>query len=252
MNPELLLSRIRVVLCRPSHPGNIGSAARAMKTMGLSALYLVQPRQFPDPEAVRLATAAVDVLESARIEDSLADALRGTVFAVALSARARDLGPAVLTPRPMMALLLEKAMQGEVALVFGNESSGLDNREIELCQALVSIPTNPACSSLNLAAAVQVLAYEARMAAWSGEALAAPGKTTPLSAPLATHEEVEGLHAHLEMVMRDTGFYNPAQPGRLLARLRRLFGRIQLERDEVNILRGILSATQQPTRHGRR
>jgi tRNA/rRNA methyltransferase len=252
MNPELLLSRVRVVLCRPSHPGNIGAAARAMKTMGLSDLRLVLPRAFPDPEADARATGAVDVLQAAKIHASLDEALSGSVFSVALSARRRDLGPQPGEPRAMAAQLLGEAAFGEVALVFGNETVGLANDEIQHCNAAVTIPANPAFSSLNLGAAVQVLCYELRMAAWSGVPPMADPKATPFASPAATHDEIEGLYGHLEAVMCDTGFLNPAQPGRLMPKLRRLFGRARLERDEVNILRGLLAATRQPTRHGRK
>jgi tRNA/rRNA methyltransferase len=252
MNPELLLSRVRVVLCRPSHPGNIGAAARAMKTMGLSDLRLVEPRAFPDPEADARATGAVDVLQTAKIHASLGEALSGSVFSVALSARRRDLGPQPGEPRSMAVQLLGEAAHGEVALVFGNETGGLANDEIQQCSAAVTIPANPEFSSLNLGAAVQVLCYELRMAAWSGAPPVADPKATPFESPAATHDEIEGLYGHLETVMRDTGFLNPAQPGRLMPKLRRLFGRARLERDEVNILRGLLAATRQPTGHGRK
>lgn len=252
MNPELLLSRIRVVLCRPSHPGNIGAAARAMKTMGLADLRLVAPRTFPDPEADARATGAVDVLERAKINGSLAEALAGTVMAIALSARRRDLGPPPGAPREMAARLLVEAEQGEVALVFGNETVGLTNEEIQLCHAAVTIPTNPEFSSLNLGAAVQLLCYEIRMAAYAGSPPAADQSVTPFASPLATHDELEGMFAHFESVMTETGFLNPAQPGRLMPKLRRLFGRARLEKDEVNILRGVLAATRIRTGHGRK
>lgn len=252
MNPEVLLSRIRVVLCRPSHPGNIGAAARAMKTMGLSSLYLVSPKQFPNPEADTRATGAVDLLERATVTSSLKEALAGTSFVVALSARQRDLGPVLGAPRETVARLLSEAEDGEVALVFGNETVGLTNDEILHCQAAVTIPTNPDFSSLNLGAAVQVLCYECRMTAFAAKPpVIAPG-VTPFASPVATHDEVEGLYGHLEAVMTSTGFFNPEQPGRLLPKLRRLFGRIRLERDEVNILRGILASTQVKTGHGRK
>ena len=251
MNPDLLLSRLTVVLCRPSHPGNIGAAARAMKTMGLSKLVLVQPRSFPDPEADARATGAVDVLNSAVVTESLAEALSGKVLAVALSARQRDIGPVVSSPRTMVRQMLVAAEAGEVALVFGNESVGLSNAEIQLCQAAITIPTNPEFSSLNLGSAVQLLCYECRMAAYDDAPPVSNQGVTQFASVPATHDEVEGLYAHLECVMTETGFFNPAQPGRLLPKLRRLFGRVQLERDEINILRGILAATQAPTRHGR-
>ncbi len=252
MNRESLLSRIRVVLCRPSHPGNIGAVARAMKTMGLSSLYLVQPKQFPDPEANTRATGAVDLLEKANISTSLAEALAGCVFAVALSARQRDLGPEIGQPRETVARLLAEAENGDVALVFGNETVGLSNEEILHCQAAVTIPTNPDFSSLNLGSAVQVLCYECRMAAFSERPPIAGQGVTPFVSPTASLDEVEGLFGHLESVMTDTGFFNPAQPGRLLPKLRRMFGRIRLEKDEINILRGILASTEVKTGHGRK
>ena len=252
MKPEDLLARIRVVLCRPSHPGNIGAAARAMKTMGLTDLWLVEPRQFPDPEADARATGAVDVLQAARVVARLPEALAETRFAVALSARPRDLGPPVGAPRETVARLLAEAAQGPVALLFGNETVGLTNDEVRECQAAATIPTNPDFSSLNLGSAVQVLCYECRMSAFAGQPPLASQGATPFAAPAATHREVAGLMAHLEQVMTDTGFFNPEQPGRLLPKLQRLFARARLESDEVNILRGLLAATQKPTGHGRR
>lgn len=251
MKPEVLLSRIRIVLCRPSHPGNIGAAARAMKTMGLGHLCLVSPKQFPDPEADTRATGAVDLLQQAKIYPSLKEALAGTVFVVGLSARRRDLGPEIGEPREMVARLLAAATEGEVALVFGNETVGLSNDEIQLCHAAVSIPTNPDFSSLNLGSAVQVLCYEVRMGAFAGRPPALGALVTPFVSPTATHSEVEGFYQHLEAVMTATGFFNPEHPGRLIPKLRRLFGRIRLERDEVNILRGVLAATQSHTGHGK-
>lgn len=251
MKPADLLDRIRIVLCRPSHPGNIGAVARAMKNMGISRLRLVAPKQFPDAEADARAAGATDVLESARVCGSLDAALAGASLVVALSARPRDLGPQPQGVREAVGGLLAAAGHGEVALVFGNETTGLSNDELQRCHAAVTIPANPEFSSLNLGAAVQVLCYELRMAAFGGmppEAVSA----TPFASPSATHDEVEGFYGHLEQVMTASGFFNPAQPGRLLPKLRRLFGRIRLERDEVNILRGILAATQSRTRHGRK
>jgi len=252
MNPEVLLSRIRVVLCRPSHPGNIGAAARAMKTMGLSSLYLVSPKHFPDPEADTRATGAVDVLARATVTSSLKEALAGTAFAVALSARQRDIGPVLGAPRETVARLIAEAAGGDVALVFGNETVGLTNDEILHCQAAVTIPTNPEFSSLNLGSAVQVLCYECRMAAFLEKPPVVEQGVTPFASPVATHDEIEGLYGHLETIMTDSGFYNPEQPGRLFPKLRRLFGRVRLEKDEINILRGILASTQVKTSHGRK
>lgn len=218
--------------------------------MGLSRLTLVNPKLFPDPEADTRATGAVDLLNAAKIFTSLNEALAGTVFAIGLSARQRDLGPAPGAPRQMVSALLSAAEEGDVALVFGNETVGLSNDELQLCHAAVSIPTNPDFSSLNLGSAVQVLCYEARMAAYAERPPSPESVTTPFVSPTATHDEVEGFYAHLETVMTATGFYNPEQPGRLLPKLRRLFGRARLERDEVNILRGVLAATQNKTGHG--
>ncbi|NJD24250.1 MAG: RNA methyltransferase [Betaproteobacteria bacterium] len=252
MNPEDLLSRIRVVLCRPSHPGNIGAAARAMKTMGLSDLHLVAPRSFPDAEADARATGAVDVLQAAKVHADLPAALAGVRLAIALSARRRDLGPPVGDVRAMAAQALVEAAAGEVALVFGNETVGLSNDEVLCCQAAVSIPAKPEFSSLNLGAAVQILCYELRMAAFDAAPPTPDFRATPFASPTATVEEVEGLYAHLEAVALASGFLNPAQPGRLMPKLRRLFARARPERDEINILRGLLAATQQPTGHGRK
>jgi len=247
-SPEQLLARIRVVLSHPSHPGNIGAVARAMKVMGLSRLILINPQRFPDAEATARATGAADLLEQATVCTTLDEALAGTIYAAALTARRRDLGPPAQMPRAAAADLLEQAAQGEVALVFGNETVGLSNEEVQRCQAAVSIPTNPDFSSLNLGSAVQVLCYEARLAAYEGQRLPAPRGATPNVSRAATHEEIEGFYGHLEEVMVATRFLDPAKPKRLLPKLRRLFGKARLEIDEVNILRGILAATQAPPR----
>ena len=223
-----------------------------MKTMGLGDLHLVRPKQFPDPEATTRATGAVDVLEQAKIHDSLEAALADTVFSAALSARQRDLGPIPFEPRSGMAEIMRRAVDGPVALVFGNETSGLTNEEVMNCQCVISIPANPAFSSLNLGAAVQLLSYEARLAAYADVPDVADAKATSFSSPPATNAEVEGLYQHIEAVALASGFYNPQQPGRLFAKIRRLFSRAQLERDEVNILRGILASTQNKTGHGKR
>jgi tRNA/rRNA methyltransferase len=223
-----------------------------MKTMGLSNLVLVSPKKFPDPEADTRATGAIDLLQNATITSSLDVALEGVIFAVGLSARQRDLGPVIGQPRETVARLLDEARLGDVALVFGNETVGLSNEEISRCQAAVTIPTNPEFSSLNLGSAVQVLCHECRMAAFSNKPPLRTQDATPFASPVATLEEVEGLISHFETVMTATGFFNPEQPGRLLPKLRRLFGRVRLEKDEINILRGILASTQVKTSHGRK
>lgn len=246
--PEILLPRVRIVLSATSHPGNIGAAARAMKTMGLTRLYLVNPKQFPDPVAVARAAGAESVLVEAQVCGSLDEALAGTVFAIALSARHRNLGPERLSAREAAPLVLAQAAAGEVALVFGNETSGLSNAEVQRCQRVVFVPANPDYASLNLGAAVQLLCYELRLAALAGQATegarAAVGRGLPFSSPPATRDDVERFYAHLEQVMVHSGFLDPARPRRLMAKIRRLFGRAGLEHDEVNILRGILDAVE--------
>lgn len=237
------LKNIRVVLCETSHPGNIGAAARAMKTMGLEQLVLVQPRRFPDPEAEWRASRATDVLAAARCCTSLDEALAGTAYAIALSARSREIAVPALPPREAAARAVDIALQQPVALVFGNETYGLTTAQVNACNLLVSIPANPEYSSLNLGAAVQVLAYEVRMAALG------PGHAAPdADRVLATHEEVEGLFGHLEQTMLDVGFLDPRHPKKLMPRLRRLFARAQLEQEEVNILRGLLKAFRHPVK----
>jgi len=231
-----LLSHIRVVLSHTSHPGNIGAAARAMKTMGIVALYLVNPKKFPDAEADAMASGASDVLHNARVCASLAEALHGTVYALAMSARRRDLAYAAADARSAAQRLVAAAQQGEVAIVFGTEMSGLTNEEILQCRAMANIPADPTYSSLNLAAAVQVVAYEARAAALGAQLL-----PTSEFEP-ARHEDVENFYVHLEQSLRASGFLDPANPRRLIPRLRRLFGRVQLEQEEVNILRGMLNS----------
>lgn len=247
MTPQALLDRVRIVLCRTSHPGNIGAAARAMKVMGLSRLYLVQPLCAVDEVATARAAGADDVLASAVVCGSLVDALAGCVQAVALSARLRDLGPAAVGVREAVPSLLRMTTDGDVALVFGNETSGLANDELQRCQQAVTIPSNPDFSSLNLGAAVQVMAYELRMAAWGGLPPAPTTPATPFRSAPAAIDEVERFYAHLERVLVATGFHDPARPRRLLPKLRRLFGRAALEKDEINILRGILDSVEKPT-----
>lgn len=237
MSEPLALCRIRVVLSRPSHPGNIGAAARAMKTMGLSRLTLVNPQQFPDVEASARASGARDVLDNAVVCASLSEALAGTVMAAALTSRRRELCAPPRWAAEAMEELLAATAQGEVAVVFGNETYGLSNEEVALCSRAVTIPANPDYTSLNLGAAVQVICYELRRQAL--------GPMPPLPQAVgeaAPHEDVERLIAHFEQAMTGSGFLDPAAPRRLIPRLRRLFGRAGLEREEVAILRGMLSS----------
>ena len=223
---------IRIVLCRPSHPGNIGAAARAMKAMGLTDLRLVAPERFPAPEAQWMATNAKDVLEQARIHETLGEAVADCVAAFAMSARAREWSPQVLDVRS--AALRATAMEGEIAFVFGSESAGLTNEEMFACQVLVHIPASREFSSLNLAQAVQVVAYELHMCVDAAMPFSRVEKP-------ATVEDLEGLYQHLEEAAVRSGFMTPAS--RLRERWRRLFSRVPgLEREEVNILRGLLKA----------
>ena len=225
---------VRIVLCRPSHPGNIGAAARAMKTMGLSDLRLVAPERFPAPEAQWMAAHATDVLQDARVHGDLGAAISDCAAAFALSARPREWSPQVLDVRQAAARARE--IGAPVAFVFGREEAGLSNEEVLACQFLVHIPANPECSSLNLAQAVQVVAYEIRCAT---DAAVPASKAERL----ATVQDLEGLYAHLERAAQESGFYDPASGSRLPERLRRLFSRVAgLEREEVNILRGLLKA----------
>lgn len=242
MDPHASLARLAVVLSRPSHPGNIGAAARAMKTMGLADLRLVAPREFPSAQATALASGATDVLQAARVFGSLEAALSDTVHAVGFSARARDLSHPVHAWRELVPAALAATLEGPVALVFGNETFGLSNEELGRCHAFANIPANPAYSSLNLGAAVQVASYEAACAAQAFVPPAQPGRTP------ATAEEIEGFYAHLERTMVASGFLDPAQPKRLMERMRRLYARAGLEREEVRFLRGMLAAFEKPRR----
>jgi tRNA/rRNA methyltransferase len=228
------LSRIRVVLSRPSHPGNIGAAARALKTMGLARLSLVRPKAFPHAQARAMATGARDVLEAARVCTTLDEALAGTTLSIAMSARARELSHPPLDARAAAEELVRAARRDEVALVFGNETVGLSNEEVMRCTRIARIPADPGYASLNLAQAVQVMTYEVRMAARK------PGKAGA-KIEFATHEEIENFHAHLERSLYASGFLHPRYPRKLTDRLRRLFAKARLEKVEVNILRGMLT-----------
>ena len=245
LTAEARLSRLRVVLCRPTHPGNIGAAARAIKTMGLSQLVLVEPKLYQHPEATARASGAAGVLEAARVCSTLDEALAGCVLAIGLSARHRELVGKVQSARDAALEAIDHASGGDVALVFGTEMFGLTNDEVSRCQTLAFIPSNPDYGSLNLAAAVQVVAYELRMAA------GLVGGYAAVSYALAAQHEVAGLHAHAARTLTDLGFFNPARPRRLLPRLRRLFARTRLEHEEVNILRGILTSIDEALKRTR-
>lgn len=246
MNLENVLSQIRVVLVRTSHPGNIGAAARAMKTMGLRQLFLVAPKHLPDEVAYARASGADDILDAATIVSSLSEALAQTTLSAAMTARPREWSVAVQSPRLVSPQLFDEAMRAPVALVFGTENSGLTNEEVEQCSFPLMIPTSTEYASLNLGAAVQLLCYEIRLAGLAvEESVVMPGVASLPASVRATHQELEGFYAHLQAAMTHSGFYDPANPRRLLSRVRRLFARTQLEKEEINILRGILRALEQ-------
>ena len=233
------LANCRIVLCETHHAGNIGAAARAMKTMGLSALVLVKPAGYPCAEATRRASRATDVLENARVCETLSEALSGVALAVACSARTRAMSAPEVTARSAAPRLATVAATQPVALVFGNETYGLTTAQVSLCQMIATIPADAQYASLNLAAAVQVFAYELRQAIVGG---ALDGKPRTL----ASHEALEGFYAHLESALVETGYLNPQQPKKLMQRLRRLYARAELEAEEVNILRGVVRTLRQP------
>lgn len=242
MNPTetdtSLFRRLRFVLVETSRAGNVGSVARAMKTMGFSDLVLVTPRceaPLRDAEAVAFASGAIDVLEGARIVGSVAEALEGCNFAAAVSARLREFSPPVWSPRDFSSHVADGA-ELRPALILGNERFGLPNEIVEGCNVLINIPANPDYSSLNLSQAAQVLAYECRLAA-QGENRTQTG--VGFHGEAASLAQIEGMYAHLEEALVAIGFLDPANPKKLMPRLKRLFARTGLETEEVNILRGI-------------
>lgn len=233
-------ANVRMVLVGTTHPGNIGAAARVMKNMGLHRLVLVNPLLFPHAEATARAAGADDVLAVTQVVDNLDQALSGCRLVLGISARRRGIAGPELDPRQCAAQVAGYSVQTEVALVFGRESSGLNNDEMDRCHFLVRIPTEPEFGSLNLAIAVAIIAYELRLAALVGSEVDSVG---PWRAP-ATAEEMAHFYEHLQQVLLATGFLNPTNPRQLMRRLRRLFNRAQPDQNEVNILRGILASIQ--------
>jgi tRNA (cytidine32/uridine32-2'-O)-methyltransferase len=237
-----MLSNIRIVLVNTSHPGNIGAAARAMKTMGLSELYLVAPKVFPHVNADEMASSALDVLGQAKIVETMEQAIADCSLVVGTSARSRSIPWPMLSPREFAekaALQPRDPKAGsKIAVVFGREQSGLTNEELQCCHFHIQIPSNPAYSSLNIAAAVQVIAYELRVASEVDSLVVS-----------ASHEDeyvsandMHGFYEHLEKTLVQIDFLDPKVPRQLMPRLQRLFNRLRLERMELNILRGILTA----------
>jgi len=235
---------IEIVLVNTTHPGNIGGVARAMKNMGLSRLCLVAPKQFPDPQAVWRAASAGDLLEQARVVDTLDEAVADSQFIVGTSARDRRIPWPLLDPRGCAARIGEHTDGGErVSILFGREDRGLTNDELKRCNLHLHIPSAPEYSSLNLAMAVQIVCYELRMLAVA-DSLPAEADAQ-WDTPFATSANMERFYAHLEETLIDTEFLDPAAPRQLMTRLRRLYSRVRLDEMELNILRGILTATQQ-------
>jgi len=239
-----MLETTRIVLVNTSHPGNIGAAARAMKNMGLTRLYLVEPKEHPSYEAYSRAAGADDVLGNAIVTDSLAEALRGCVWVGGTSARERTVQWPQFDPRQCADACLEQSTQGDVAIVFGRERTGLTNEELELCNGLVHIPTSPEYSSLNVAAAVQVLCYELRMASLlQADMTDLKTKTQKEDMP-ATTDQLEGMYQHMYQMMEDVCFFGKTNPEVIMRRLKSLFNRARTTKREVAIMRGIFSAAQ--------
>jgi TrmH family RNA methyltransferase len=236
---------IRMVLVAPSHPGNIGAAARAMKNMALSELLLVNPRQFPHPEATTRASGAVDLLGRVRVVATLGEALEGCGFIAATTAREREQHFRVMDVREAAARIVAEAQRAPAAVVFGAERTGLTNAELEAAHVLLRIPASEAYPSLNLAMAVQLVAYELLRARAAGAALPAADR-----APLAAAGEMQHLYTHFAQVLQEIEFHDRTESGtHLMARIRRFLQRAELDRNEVNILRGILTAVQNRRRH---
>lgn len=248
-----MLNKVRIVMVGTTHPGNIGAAARAMKTMGLADLRLVQPKIYPNAEATALASGAGDVLQSAQVCDNLEQALEGTSLVVGTSARQRTIPWPCLTPRQLGEQLQHEPADTRIAVLFGREDRGLTNDELRRCNMHVSVPTNPDYGVLNVASAVQLIGYELRLALFDdGTVMPREGARTesmplpdmPWDEPLASNEAVASFLEHLEAIMWKSGFLNPKQPGSAVTRMRRLFMRCRPDRMEISILRGVLVALE--------
>lgn len=230
-----MLSNIRIVLVETSHPGNIGAVARAMKNMCLSDLYLVSPKIFPSADATSRASGADDLLASAVVCESLQEAIADCQLVIGASARSRSITVPDESPRVCAERLAVEAKDKKIAILFGRENSGLKNHELDLCQTLLSIPSNPAYSSLNIAAAVQVVCYELMVAAQLEVA-----QPKVLESPLATSAQMESFYEHLYQALEEIGFINPEKSTSIMRRLRRVYHRASLDTKELDILRGIL------------
>ena len=230
---------VRIVLDGTTRPGNIGAVARAMKNMGLSDLALVKPRHFPHEDATARASGATDILEAAKVVSSLREALTDCVYVAGASARARTINWPTMGPRDCAERMMLEGKEGTVAAVFGPEKTGLHNDDLDLCHTLLTIPTNPDFSSLNIAMAVQVLTYELRVASSLDSGPGFESESPPASA-----DEMEHFYTHLEQVLTAVQFLDPDNPRHLMRRIRRLFIRARPDKNEVNILRGFLAAIE--------
>ncbi len=236
-------ANIRIVLVNTTHPGNIGGAARAMKNMGLAELYLVEPNEYPAPRAVWRAAAARDILDGATIVETVDEAIADCGLVVGTSARERRIPWPLLNPRECGEKIYRESATHKTALLFGREDRGLTNEELQKCHYHVHIPSNPDYSSLNLATAVQVLAYEVRMASLADEQGNLPA-LTDWDQPPVKSADLEYFHEHLATTMAELKFYDPENPKQVLTRMRRLFNRVRMDEMEVSILRGLLTAVQ--------
>jgi len=243
------LEHIKVIMVHTSHSGNIGAAARAMKTMGLSNLVLVQPKTFPSNEAIAMASGATDILESATVVPTLEEAIADCGFVVGASARSRNLTWPLVNPREMAHQVLALPENTQVAVVLGRERSGLTNDELARCHCHVNIPANPEYSSLNVASAVQVLAYELRMSSVAGTEQSKPHWGVEWDQPPASAGQLDGLFNHWEQLLVDIDFLDPSNPRTLISKLRRLILRSQPDEVEANILRGMLSHVDKKIRN---
>ncbi|OBT17247.1 tRNA (cytosine(32)/uridine(32)-2'-O)-methyltransferase TrmJ [Vibrio sp. UCD-FRSSP16_10] len=239
-----MLENVKVVLVGTSHPGNIGSAARAMKVMGLKQLVLVDPQCEIDDQTMALAAGADDVVNQAKVFSTMQEAVADCALVVGSSARSRTLNWPMLEPRECGVKFVQEGTHSSVALVFGRERTGLTNEELQLCQYHVAIPANPEYSSLNLAMAVQTLCYEIRMAFLESDKAQYPQED---AVEYSRHNELEMFYQHLENVLIDTQFIEQDKPNQVMNKLRRLFSRARPEAQEINILRGVLTAIQRDT-----
>jgi tRNA (cytidine32/uridine32-2'-O)-methyltransferase len=242
-----LFNNIRIVLVNTSHPGNIGAAARAMKNMGLSRLTLVDPVDYPSLEAISRSVGAVDLLDDAEVVKDLKQAISGCVWVAGTSARLRTIEWPILEPGECVQQSLEYIGQGDIAIVFGRENSGLTNEEMEMCNALLHIPTNPDFSSLNVAAAVQIVCYEYRLALAGNRIKKHKGKKHRYDA-LADSTQLDGMYAHLHDALDYLGFFGSNNPDIVMRRLKGLFNRAATTQRELSIIRGICSAIQDKKR----